>query len=62
MTLAILALAAPGFGQEAKGPRIVMNETHFDAGKIVQGAQVSHVFEIGNAGTATLVIERVQPA
>ncbi len=62
ITLAVVASTAPGFGQEAKDPRIVMNEMHFDAGKVTQGVQISHVFEIRNAGTAPLVIERVQPS
>ncbi len=61
ITLVVLA-AALSHAQEVKGPRIAVNELRYDAGKVVQGTQVSHVFEISNTGTATLVLERVQPS
>jgi hypothetical protein len=63
LVITIISLTVlPGFAaaQDAIGPRIVVNEMRFDAGKVVQGSKVSHVFGIKSAGTATLVIERVQ--
>lgn len=47
--------------QQSGGARIAAKEMRFDLGRVVQGKQVSHVFELTNAGTETLVIERVQP-
>jgi hypothetical protein len=46
--------------QDYSGPRIEVKELRHDFGKVVQGAQISHVFEIRSAGKEALVIERVQ--
>lgn len=46
--------------QEVKGPKIAVKEISHDFGKVTQGTQVSHVFEVSNAGTEPLIIERVQ--
>jgi hypothetical protein len=46
--------------QEYSGPRIEVKELRHDFGKVVQGTQISHVFEIKSAGKEALVIERVQ--
>jgi len=46
--------------QEGTGPRISVREVKYDFGKVAQGTQVSHVFEVRNAGTEPLIIERVQ--
>jgi len=46
--------------QENQGPKIEVSELRYDFGKVVQGKQVSHVFEIKNAGKAVLIIEKVQ--
>ncbi len=43
-------------------PKIVVAEMRHDMGQVAAGKRVSHVFEIRNAGTATLVIEKVQPS
>jgi hypothetical protein len=62
----ILITAACGAGgrtlpaQEPKGPRIEVKEEHYDAGKVVQGEQVVHVFDIRNAGDEVLEIQKVQ--
>ena len=48
--------------EEAHAPKISLKEVRYDAGKVKQGTQVTHVFEIFNAGTAPLVIERLQPS
>ena len=41
-------------------PKIEVREIKYDFGKVAQGTQVSHVFEVRNAGTEPLIIERVQ--
>jgi uncharacterized protein DUF1573 len=46
--------------QEATGPKIEIKELRYDAGKVVQGTPATHVFEVRNAGTEPLIIERVQ--
>lgn len=48
--------------QDYKGPRIAVSGQTYDLGKVPQGTLASHVFEIRNAGTEPLVIERVQPS
>ena len=46
--------------QEYQGPKIEVRELRYDFGKVAQGKQVSHVFEVKNTGKEVLVIERVQ--
>ena len=46
--------------QEAKGPKIEVKEVRYDLGKVDQGTQVTHVFEVRNAGAEPLIIEKVQ--
>lgn len=48
--------------QEHQGPRIEVREMRYDFGKVVQGTQVSHVFEVKSVGGEALEIERVQPS
>jgi len=55
-----LLCAAPLAAQQHSGPKIEVKEIRYNFGKVVQGTQASHVFEIKNAGTEPLVIERVQ--
>jgi hypothetical protein len=50
----------PLMAQEYTGPRIEAKELRHDFGKVVQGTQVSHVFEIKSVGKEALVIEKVQ--
>jgi len=58
----LTAVAAAGLSaaQEVKAPKISAREVKHDFGKVVQGTQVSHVFEITNSGNDTLIIEQVQ--
>lgn len=58
---AILAFTGILNAEQQTGPKIVVKEVRYDSGKVTQGTPVSHVFEIANEGTETLVIERVQP-
>jgi hypothetical protein len=63
---AILISASLGAGgrllpaEEQKGPRLEIKEEHYDAGKVAQGEQVVHVFEVRNGGDAVLEIQKVQ--
>lgn len=59
----ILLLTAIGIShaEGEKGPKIAVKELRFDFGQIAQGKQASHIFDIVNEGTETLVIQKVQP-
>jgi hypothetical protein len=63
----MLVVAAAGFivtplpAQELKGPQLVIKEMTHDFGKVVEGAKLQHVFEVGNSGDAALEIQRIQP-
>jgi hypothetical protein len=46
---------------ERKGPRIEIKQESVNLGKVFEGNQVRHTFEISNSGDETLVIEQVQP-
>ncbi len=62
-----VAVAVAGFfskplqAQERKGPRLELKETTYDFGKVVEGARLQHVFQVGNTGDAALDIQRIQP-
>lgn len=45
---------------EGAGPTIAAKEMRHDFGKAAEGIRLSHIFEIRNEGSETLVIERVQ--
>ncbi len=66
LLLVILIMAACGAGgrmlpaQEHKGPKIEVKEELYDAGKVVQGEPVVHVFGIRNTGDEILEIQKVQ--
>jgi len=46
---------------EAKMPRIQVDVTEFDFGRVAQGASISHVFWLKNVGADTLRIQDVKP-
>ncbi len=60
--MALLVVGGTPGAQERRGPRIVVDEARYDLGKVVQGTQATHTFEVRNAGNEPLVIERVQPS
>jgi LEA14-like dessication related protein len=62
MLIAMLVAGSSAIAEQVPAPKIVVKEMRYDAGKVKQGTQVIHLFEITNAGTAPLVIERVQPS
>ncbi len=46
--------------QEHKGPKLEVAQDNYELGKVVQGAEAAHTFEIRNTGDEPLVVERVQ--
>jgi hypothetical protein len=62
IVLAGLLCAAPLMALDNKGPRIEIKEMRHDFGKIAQGTQAEHVFDVVNTGGEQLVIEKVQPS
>jgi len=62
LSFAVICLlsAGPLAALDNKGPKIEIKELRYDFGKTVQGTQVTHVFEVKNAGSEQLVIEKVQ--
>ena len=57
-----LLYAGPLAALDNTGPKIEVKEMRYDFGKVIQGTRVEHVFEIKNAGSEQLVIEKVQPS
>jgi hypothetical protein len=62
VALCFLLFAGTLSAQELKGPRIEVKQEQYAMGSIAQGNQAAHVFEVRNAGTEPLMIERVQPS
>jgi hypothetical protein len=60
LSVLLVAFAVLAMAQEARGPKIEIKEMKYDLGKVVQGTLATHVFEMRNAGTEPLIIERVQ--
>ncbi|HUI46915.1 MAG TPA: DUF1573 domain-containing protein [Nitrospirota bacterium] len=48
--------------QEVNGPKLEAVEIKYDFGKVIQGTQVSHIFEVRNVGNEPLIIDRVVPS
>lgn len=61
LVITFILLAGTVWAQAPQGPKISVQETRHDVGVVAQGVTASYVFEVRNEGTATLVIERVQP-
>ena len=49
------------WAQQATGPRIVLEERHFDAKQVKEGQIVAHTFKVLNTGDQTLEIKKVNP-
>jgi uncharacterized protein DUF1573 len=58
----LMAFAGHLPAQEVKGPKLIAAEIKYDFGKVIQGTQVSHVFEVRNVGNEPLIIDRVVPS
>jgi len=55
----LLALGAPALAEEARGPRIRVEPTTFDFGKVRPGHALRREFRVRNLGDQPLVIERI---
>ena len=62
MLIVMLFAVSGAHAGQACAPKISAQEVRYFAGKVKQGSQITHVFEITNSGTAPLVIERLQPS
>ena len=61
--MALIALAGIGSvapAQEYEGPKVLVDQLKYHFGKVVQGKQAEHVFEMRSAGKEALVIDRIQ--
>lgn len=56
----MLAVSAAVGAQDAKGPKIEVSDARFDFGKVQQGREAVHLFEIRNVGDAVLEIQKIQ--
>lgn len=56
---ALLSAGAVAAAEQA-GPKIEVKQEHYDFGKVAQGEQAVHLFEIRNAGNGVLDIQKVQ--
>ncbi len=62
MLIMMFFAASAAHAAQTRAPKISAQEVRYFAGKVKQGSQITHVFEISNTGTAPLVIERLQPS
>jgi len=62
MVLVALLVAGSLTAQESKGPKIIAKEVQYDFGKVIEGTEVTHIFEIRNGGNEPLDIERIMPS
>jgi hypothetical protein len=61
--MALIALAGTGSvapAQEYEGPKVLVDQLKHHFGKVVQGEQAEHVFEMRSVGKEALVIDRIQ--
>lgn len=56
----LFAVSAAVSAQNAKGPKIEVKSARFDFGKVQQGREAVHIFEIRNTGDAVLEIQKIQ--
>ena len=49
------------WAQEPSGPKMVFEETDFDAGQVLQGEIIEHAFTVRNSGDQALEIHKVNP-
>ena len=59
-TILLLLLTVAAIAQD-KAPKLVLESTEHDFGKVKENAKVSHTFTLKNEGTADVVIESVAP-
>lgn len=56
-----LGLAAPIVAEESPAPRLSVENTQIDVGKVVRGDTVEVAFELGNQGDSELRILSAKP-
>jgi len=56
-----MLLLHPAWTQETRTPKLVLQETLFDAGAIDEGTVIKHTFRVYNRGNAPLKIKNVRP-
>ena len=57
---AVLVLAAGAlWAGGTVGPRLVVHEERYDFGRVQEGTEAVHVFEVRNGGDQTLEIQRI---
>ena len=49
------------WAKEPSGPNMVLDETDFDAGQVLQGDRIEHAFTVRNNGDQALEIKKVNP-
>ena len=47
--------------EKTTGPRILIEETLFDAKDVIQGKMIQHTFKVQNTGDQPLEINKVKP-
>jgi len=57
----IILLLSPSWTQAAVGPKMLIEETLFNAMQVKEGDVIRHTFTVRNTGDQPLKIERVQP-
>ena len=62
---AMVVIALGGIGsvapaQDYTGPKALVDQLKYHLGKVVQGEQAEHVFELRSVGKEALVIDRIQ--
>jgi hypothetical protein len=63
ITLTVLAgIGSVAPAQEYNGPKALVDQLKYHVGKVVQGEQAEHVFELRSVGKEALVIDRIQPS
>ena len=61
LVVASVVMSGGAAAEERKGPRISVSEARYDLGRVDQGLQPEHVFEIKNVGDELLEIRQIQP-
>jgi hypothetical protein len=64
--IGLVIMCAAFFGalcwaQGLSGPNMVLDETDFDAGQVLQGEVIEHAFTVRNSGDQALEIKKVNP-
>jgi len=61
VTVWAVLLGALCWAQGPSGPTMILNETDFDAGQVLQGQHIEHAFTVRNTGDQALEIKKVNP-